>query len=137
MRQMASWRSASVIALFVLLSVLCWAAGPQPSPKYDKSTEVTLKGVIEEVKLIPGPGEGIHVMLRVGDKLNLIHIAPEKFLKDMDVTLTKGAKIEVTGSKVTGPDGEEILARSIALDANNNFTLRDPAGVPVWQGWIK
>jgi hypothetical protein len=132
---MASWRSVSAIALFALLSVLCWAAGPQP--KYDKSTEVTLKGVIEEIKTIPGPGEGIHFMLRTGDKLTLVHVAPEKFIKDMSMTFNKGDKIEVVGSKVMGTEGEEILAKSISLDANNTYTLRDSAGVPVWQGWIK
>jgi hypothetical protein len=132
---MASWRSVSVIALFVLLFTLSLGAAGQPSPKYDKSTEVTLKGVIEEVKLVPGPNEGMHIMLRVGDKLTLVHVAPEKFLKDIDLTLTKGAKVEVLGSKVKTSEGEEVLAKSIAFDANNNFTLRDPAGVPAWLGW--
>jgi hypothetical protein len=133
---MAFWKSASAIVLFALLSVLCWAA-EKPSPKYDKSTEVTVKGTIEDIKLIPGPNEGIHVMLKTGDQTILVHIAPEKFLKEMDLNLKKGDKLEVTGSKVKTDDGDEILAKSISLDANNTFTLRDEKGAPVWLGWIK
>ena len=136
MQRMAFWKSASVIVLFALLSVLCWAA-EKPSPKYDKSTEVTLKGTIEDIKLVPGPGEGIHVMLKTGDQVILVHIAPEKFLKEMDLNLKKGDKLEVTGSKVKTEDGDEILAKTIALDANNSFILRDEKGTPVWIGWIK
>jgi hypothetical protein len=137
MLRMGYSRLAFATALFALLFALSLgAAGQQATPKYDKSTEVTLKGIIEDVKIVPGTGEGTHVLLRTGDKLQLVHIAPEKFLKDIDLNLTKGAKIEVTGSKVKSPSGEdEVLARTVSLDANDNFTLRDPAGVPVWQGW--
>ena len=136
MLRMASWKSASVIVLFAVLSVLCWAA-EKPSPKYDKNTEVTLKGTIEEIKLVPGPNEGIHIMLKTGDQTILVHIAPEKFLKEMDITLKKGDHLEVTGSKIKTEDGDEVLAKTIAFDANNSFTLRDEHGVPVWTGWIK
>lgn len=135
--------SLTLVAIFVLLfvpSVLAQkpaeSAGNNSSPKYDFATETKLKGTVEEVKLVPGPNEGTHVMLKTGSDTILVHIAPPEFLKDFEFPVNKGDQLQVTGSKLTIDGQEEVLAREITK-GDNSFTLRDKKGVPVWTAWPK
>ena len=46
----ASFRLVSAVALIVLLAFIAASAQTAPALKYDKSSEVKVKGVIEEVR---------------------------------------------------------------------------------------
>jgi hypothetical protein len=102
-------------------------------PKYDFANEVKLKGTIEEIKMVPGPYEGVHVMLKTSTETILVHLAPEGFLKMLEFNVAKGDTLEVTGCKITGEFGPEILAREV-ISGNNDLTLRDKKGSPAWAG---
>jgi hypothetical protein len=102
-------------------------------PAYDFANEVKVKGTIVEIKMVPGDFEGVHVMLKTSAETILVHLAPEGFLKMLDFIANKGDSMEVTGCKITGEFGPEILAREV-VSGNNSLTLRDKKGVPAWAG---
>jgi len=135
MSRTAFSKSALTIVLFALCSAIAIAQSAPKTPKYDKSTETTVKGIVDELKTVPGADEGTHFMLKDGEKSILIHVGPEKFLKEIEASYEKGDKVEVKGSKVKSAEGEdEILAKEITKD-NNTVTLRDGKGEPAWHGW--
>ena len=127
-------------ALFVgvvagLLLPAAWAqSATKTGPKYDVKNEVKIKGVIEEVKEVPGPFEGTRLVVKTDTKTVLVHVAPAAFLKEIDTTFNKGEQIEVVGCKAPDATEDEILAREITV-GQNTTTLRDDKGIPVWAGW--
>ncbi len=103
-------------------------------PKYDTASEVKIKGVIEDIREVPGDFEGTHLVVKTDTKTVLVHVAPAAFLKEIDTSFNKGDQIQVVGAKAPNATEEEILAREIVV-GNNTFTLRDDKGVPIWAGW--
>lgn len=125
------------IAVLVILSTTpAWAQKPagNTGPKYDLTSEQKLKGTVEEVKLDTRPGEGTHLMVKSGSELILVHVAPEAFLKELEIGFNKGEQLEIVGSKLKIDGVDEVLARQIA-HGDNVITLRDNKGAPVWAGW--
>ena len=136
MSRTASYRSIFAILLCVAFTVFAFAQAAPKTPKYDKTTEAKLKGVVGDTKIVPGPDEGFHFILKQGDgKTILVHVGPEKFLKEIEAEYATGDKVDVIGSKVKSAEGEdEILAKEIVKD-NNSVILRDNKGEPAWHGW--
>lgn len=132
-------RTKFCFSVFVLLLAVCNGLAQKvkdTGPKYDIANEIKIKGVVEEVREVPGNYEGTHLVVKTETATVLVHIAPAAFLKDMDTTFAKGDQVQVTGSKAPNPAGsqEEILAREITV-GTNTVTLRDEKGIPVWAGW--
>jgi len=130
-------RALFVIATILILSVALWAqkTGAQTvGQKYDLTTETKVKGIVDEVKLVPGPAEGVHLVVKSGTETIFVHVAPEAFLKDMDFAFFKGDEVEVLGSKIKVDGQDEILAREITKKGNQ-LTLRDKKGMPIWSVW--
>jgi hypothetical protein len=123
-----------VAAIAALLLSATWAQTSKTGPKYDVKNEVKIKGVIEEVRQVPGSFEGTHLVVKTESKTVVVHAAPADFLKEIDTTFSKGEQVEVVGCKAPGAPEEEILAREITV-GQNTTTLRDDKGVPVWAGW--
>jgi hypothetical protein len=103
-------------------------------PKYDAAQQVKIKGVIEDVHETPGEYEGTHLVVKTDSGTVLVYVAPAEFLKEIETSFHKGDEIAVVGARNAGTEGDEILAKEIAI-GNNTTTLRDEAGVPVWVGW--
>jgi hypothetical protein len=125
--------------LFIAVVVACasgasWGQHTKTGPKYDVANEVKIKGVIEEVREVPGEFEGTHLVVKTETKTVLVHVAPSEFLKEIDTSFNKGDQVQVVGAKAPDSAEEEILAREIT-DGNNTATLRDDKGVPIWAGW--
>jgi hypothetical protein len=79
--------------------------------------------------------EGIHLTLKSDTDTILVHVAPEKFLKEMDTEFAKGDQVEVLGCKIKAEDGtDELLARQI-VKSGNQLLLRDKKGTPIWALW--
>lgn len=121
-----------VLTGFMVLATSSLSA-QKTGPKYDFSNEVKLKGTVEDVKMVPGEYEGVHVMLKTGAETVLVHLAPDGFLKMLEFNVAKGDTLEVTGCKITGEMGPEILAKEV-VSGNNSLTLRDKKGTPAWAG---
>lgn len=132
MSRPASFRLVSVVAPIVLLAFLVVHAQGL-APKYDKSSEVRIKGVIDEVKT--GADKSVHVTLKNDKGLLDVMIAPEKFLKEMEITFEKGDAIEVLGSQLAVDGTPLLLAREVTRNGDV-MTMRDNKGKPVWVGWM-
>jgi len=112
-----------------------WAQNASKTgPKYDTKNEVKIKGAIVEMREIPGPFEGTHLVVKTDTKTVLVHVAPSSFLKEIDASFKVGDQVEVVGCKAPDAPEEEILAREITV-GQNTTTLRDDKGIPVWAGW--
>jgi DNA/RNA endonuclease YhcR with UshA esterase domain len=111
------------------------SAQTAPAPKYDKSSEVKVKGVIDEVKIVDKDNI-VHVTLKSDKGLLDVVVAPEKFLKDMEITFAKGDTLEVLGSQVAVDGNQIVLAREVTRNGDV-MTMRDDKGKPVWVGWPK
>jgi hypothetical protein len=129
-----SFKLVSAVALIVLLVFVVGSAGTVPAPKYDKSSEVKIKGVIDEVKTTAD--NTVHVTLKNDKGLLDVFVAPENFLKEMEITFAKGDAIEVLGSQLTVDGNAVLLAREVTRNGDI-MTMRDDHGKPVWVGWIK
>jgi len=130
-----SSRSIFIAAVSGLLLSAAWAqTASKTGPKYDVKNEVKVKGVIEDIREVPGPFEGTRLVVKTESKTVLVHVAPAGFLKEIDTAFNKGEQIEVVGCKAPDAPEEEILAREITV-GQNTTTLRDEKGVPVWAGW--
>ena len=130
----ASFKLVSVVALIVLLTFIVMNAETTPALKYDKSAEVKVKGVIDDVKT--AEDATVHVTLK-NDKGSLdVVVAPEKFLKEMEIIFAKGETIEVLGSQLTVDGNPVLLAREVTRNGDV-MLMRDEHGKGVWVGWIK
>jgi hypothetical protein len=103
------------------------------TPKYDKATEVKVKGTVEEVKEYPSPmgWNGTHAMLKAEGQTLDVHLGPSDFLKEKGFVLEAGDGIEVTGSRVKYESNDTLLAREVKK-ADMTLTLRNAQGIPVW-----
>jgi len=121
--------------LFVLAVTLAWSQGPAAGFSYDVSKELTIKGVVTEVKDFQCPvsgGMGAHLVVKTEKGLVTVHLALSKFLSDYGFNFAKGDEVEVRGMKAkVGDDENAILARTIER-GNQTFTFRDKAGKPLW-----
>jgi len=102
-------------------------------PIYDPKTEVTVTGVIQEVKLVAGPGRstGTRLILKTETGLGDIHSRPTWYLTQQKYVPAKGDQIEIAGSKVNFRGAEVLIARQIKKGENPG-ALRDERGMPLW-----
>jgi hypothetical protein len=133
-------RCSKVLFALAALALTAQAASTPKAantgPKYDAANEVKIKGVVEDIREVPGEFEGTHLVVKTDTGTVLVHVAPADFLKEIDTSFKKGDEIQVTGCKAPDATGSEpeILAREITVGTNTT-TLRDDKGVPVWAGW--
>jgi hypothetical protein len=102
-------------------------------PPYDKATETTLKGPIQEVKLVDTPSgvQGTRLMLKQGQQIIEVYAGPAPFFTRQGLTFAKGEPVEVIGSKVQIKGAPALLARQIKK-GDKIVVVRDEAGKPAW-----
>jgi hypothetical protein len=76
-------------------------------------------------------GLGSHVLLKTQDGIVEIHLAPTKFVKQYQLIIERGDKVEVLGSRVT-LDGKDVLLAREIVRGQEIFVFRDASGKPVW-----
>ena len=73
-----------ILAAGILLAMsVAWAQAPANAPKYDVANELTIKGVIDEVKDFQCPvsgGMGAHLVVKTDKGLVTVHLALSKFM---------------------------------------------------------
>jgi len=124
------------VGVFFLVAMSpAWAQAPISVPKYDISNEVTIKGVVQEVKDFQCPvsgGMGAHLIVKTDKGVVTVHLALTKFLSEYGFNFAKGDEVVITGIKAkVGDDENSILARKIDR-GNQTFTFRDKEGRPLW-----
>ncbi len=121
-------------AVFCLVQVAA-AAQKHNGPKYDAAAEVTLKGVVEELKDYDCPISGTvgsHIVVRTADGAAFeVHLAPAAFMKDFGIVINKGDAVEVTGAKFDMNGASGIMARQVS-SAGGIYTFRNQQGRPLW-----
>jgi DNA/RNA endonuclease YhcR with UshA esterase domain len=133
---MKAWALAVLVAV---LAGVAWAANQTPAngnaPKYNKATEVKLKGTVVDVRDYNCPISGTmgaHLTLKLQDGGTIeLHLAATKYVKSYEMVFNKGDEIEVIGSKVKFNGADTILAREITR-GQDSFVFRDANGKPVW-----
>lgn len=106
-------------------------------PRYDKSTEVTLKGTVDAVlphqARMGMAGTGTHLTLKTDDGVFDVHVGPTNWLSEKKFAFAKGDQIEVVGSSITFNGEKAVIAREITK-GDAKITLRDANGIPAWSG---
>jgi len=121
----------------LILHLLATPAFCQARPKYDPSTETTLKGTVIELKLVPPTGAKplAYLLTKTGpDKEKdtvQIFLCPKSFLDEMGITFKADEAMQVTGSKVKQDGADLILAREI-VKGGETLTFRFQDGKPAW-----
>lgn len=131
-----SWSKVVLTAGALLLAVSSGLAQrvKDAGPKYDVANEVKIKGVVAEVREVPGNSEGVYLVVKTDTATALVRVAPAAFLREMDTSFAVGNQVQVTGARALNVAEEQILAREIVV-GTNTVTLRDDRGIPVWVGW--
>ncbi len=110
--------------------------GPRgQGPMYDPATEVTVKGTVEEVKLISTGRNsgGTHLIVSTEQGKLEVHVGPTWFLEKNKMSFTKGDSVEVTGSKIKLAGADALIAREVKK-GDATLTLRNAQGIPAWAG---
>lgn len=109
------------------------SAFAQAPPKYDPSAETKVKGVAEELKLVPPTGgkPTAYLVIKSGQDTISVFLCPKSFLDDMGANFKAGDAVEVTGSKVKQDGADLILAREV-VKGDDTLTLRFKDGKPAW-----
>jgi len=121
----------------VALALVTTSAYSQAPPKYDPATETTVKGTVEELKLVPPTGGKpiAYLVTKTGpdkDKDTIqIFLCPKSFLDQMGISFKASEAIEVKGSKVKQDGTDLILAREM-VKGGETLTFRFPDGKPAW-----
>jgi len=130
-----------IVTIVALILIVAPAAAAQKSgtnvvvPKYDRATEATFKGTVEEVRDRQCPmsgGLGSHLVLRLSPSETIeVHLASTKFVKTYDLVFSKGDVITIVGAKVQFEGVETIFAREVTR-GSETFVFRDKDGNPIW-----
>jgi len=125
-----------ILAAGILLAMsVAWAQAPANAPKYDVANELTIKGVIDEVKDFQCPvsgGMGAHLVVKTDKGLVTVHLALSKFMSEYGLSFAKGDEVVITGVRAkVGDDDNAILARKVER-GNQTFVFRDKEGKPLW-----
>jgi len=130
-----------IVTIAALIFIITPAATGQTSgsnvvvPKYDRATEATFKGTVEEVRDRQCPmsgGLGSHLVIKLSPNQSIeVHLASTKFVKAYDLVFSKGDAITVVGTKVHFEGVETIFAREVTR-GSETFVFRDKDGNPVW-----
>ena len=122
------------LAAIALVATSAFSHAP---PKYDPATETTVKGTVEELKLVPPTGGKpiAYLVTKTGpDKEKdtvQIFLCPKSFLDQMGIAFKTDEAIEVKGSKVKQDGADLILAREM-VKGGETLTFRFPDGKPAW-----
>ncbi len=124
----------AIASLALVVPLAFGQAGPGPGMRrYDPSTEVTVKGTVDEVLQQSGRRGfgGTHLVLKTDAGDLTVHVGPSSYISAQGFSFAKGDGLEITGSKVKMGGQDVLLAREIKKDGKV-LTLRDAQGIPKW-----
>lgn len=135
MRSLLCGMAFAVVILAVLLMVLGVnfhrPTSVQGAALYNATDEVTLNGTVEEVQEADCPVSESelesHLLLKTGNGVVLIHLAPKRIMSGQNLTFSRGDQLEVIGAKVRVAGKKGVIAREI-VRGNEDLVFRDRAG---------
>ena len=121
-------KSLLLFAVLLVLPALPLLADP---PRYQQSTEVTLRGEVLYVGDDVSATVGTYVIMKDGHNEIQVYLAPHSFLDAQGIELRAGASMAIIGSRTQWNGGEIILARQLT-QGSKTVTLRSADGAPRW-----
>ena len=124
---------AATVVLIVLLTAVTSRKQPDLLA-YSAGNEITAAGTVEDVQEFYCPvtdDRGTHVVLKTDRGTILVHVAISRFLREHNFAIRPGDRWQVTGAKIRFQGKEGMIAREI-IRGDEIFTMRDPAGKPLW-----
>ncbi|MFP3984270.1 MAG: DNA-binding protein [Desulfurivibrionaceae bacterium] len=145
--------SALVVLIIILMvfSASSWArqgknfldsrdlkSGNGQNRVYDTGTVETVSATVakvEKIRPMPGMSYGVHLSVKTESGETLaVHLGPAWFLKEEEMEIEDGDKLEITGSRVEFERKEAMIAASVKKKGKI-LKLRDEDGFPLWSGW--
>jgi DNA/RNA endonuclease YhcR with UshA esterase domain len=123
-----------IFAAGLIVLVLLLLTPQRHPPRYDTAAEVTLQGVVEDVKnfYCPVSGEeGTHLIISTDKGMMQVHVAPARFLNGQKWQFFRGDQVEVVGSRIVFQGHEALIARSI-IRGTQTVAVRQADGKPLW-----
>ncbi len=127
---------AVTLVFLAVATILAQGPGPRKGMRnYNPSTEITVKGTIEEVQQLQGRHgwSGTHLVLKTEAENLEVHVGPSSYIAEKQFSFAKGDQLEVVGSKVKVGTKDVLIAREITKEGNK-LVLRNPQGIPMWSG---
>ncbi|MBZ5598917.1 MAG: hypothetical protein LAN83_11400 [Acidobacteriia bacterium] len=122
---------AVIAVLLMVFGVSFHRPLAQGAALYNPANEVVVKGAVHQIQEFACPvseGEmGAHLMLKTGDGLLQVHLAPARIMRSQNLTFAPGDQIEVVGAKFRFQGEDGVIAREI-IRGNESFIFRDPQG---------
>ena len=135
------WLNKVLLPLAVagILTAAAFSQAPpkQASPKYDRATETTLKGTVEELRLVPPSGNKpiAYLLTQTGPDKSKdtieVFLCPKSFLDNLGIAFKADESIQIIGSKVKQDGADLILAREV-VKSGETLTFRFEDGKPAW-----
>jgi hypothetical protein len=105
------------------------------APAFDPSKIDSFPGKvlsIDTMNTTEGKTE-LTLSLKTEDEDSLkVYLAPESYLKNLNMTLKKGDAVTVVGSKTTDSQKKPVIVASQIHKNGATYLLRDEKGVPFW-----
>jgi hypothetical protein len=125
----------AVVVVVVLLLIMGVSfnrpVSVQGAALYHAADEVVVGGRVQEVQEFDCPvseGElGSHLMLKTGDGMVQVHLAPVRIMRGQKLSFAPGEQISVVGSKIRLNGKNGVIAREITR-GNETFIFRDSSG---------
>ncbi|MBZ5705722.1 MAG: hypothetical protein LAN63_10240 [Acidobacteriia bacterium] len=122
---------AVIAVLLMVFGVSFHRPLAQGAALYNPANEVVVRGVVQEVQEFACPvseGEmGDHLLLKTGDGVVQVHLAPARIMRSQNLKFAPGDQIEVVGSKIRFHGNDDLIAREI-IRGNESITFRDSQG---------
>ncbi|MFZ0198812.1 MAG: hypothetical protein WB523_06380 [Candidatus Sulfotelmatobacter sp.] len=118
----------------VLLVVLIFTSPRHRAPAYTAWNEVTVQGTVEDVQEFYCPingNEGAHMLMKTESGSIQVHLAPTRFLRDKNLSFSKGDVIQVVGSRIIYQGRDALIARTV-IRGRQTMAFREQNGKPVW-----
>lgn len=98
---------------------------------YDPKAEVTLTGVVAEVREFTCPVSeremGSHLVLKTQSGDVLVHLAPGRIMRSQNIKFAPGDQLIVVGSRTRVVGSKDLIAREI-VRGSEDYVLRDASG---------
>ena len=138
MKRKTDWRMILFVTVTLLLAVSIAYAQKrkgqmQGMPRYDTTTEVTLRGTITKVESHMGRmgWNGTHLVVSFESETLTVHVGPSNYVDQQGFSFAAGEQIEVTGSRIKLEGTDVLIAREIKK-GEKVLTLRNAQGIPAW-----
>lgn len=123
-----------VLGLGLVVLIVLLLTPQRHPPAYNAASEVTVQGVVEDVKNFYCPvngDEGTHLIIATSQGRVQVHVAPSKFLSGKQWQFFRGDEVEVVGTPIVFQGNQALIARTI-VRGNKEMALRRMDGKPLW-----